>query len=54
MSQKYIGQWKGTSESGSFVLVNINQNDEVLTGRVSIHEGVNVENTPISFWTWSY
>ncbi len=54
MSQAYIGQWKGTSESGSFVLVNINQNDEVLTGRVSIHEGVTVEKTPVSFWTWSY
>ena len=54
MSQSYIGQWKGKSENGSFVLVNIAQDNDTLTGRVSIYEVAQVDDKSISFWTWSY
>ena len=51
---KFIGQWIGTSMSGSFTLVNIAQNDVNIFGRVSLFETVNLDGEPFSYWTWSY
>lgn len=54
MSSSYIGQWKGDSQAGSVVLVNIAQNDETLSGRISVYEAVQVNGDTIPYWTWSY
>lgn len=54
MNPSYIGQWKGDSQAGSVVLVNIAQNDEVLSGRISVYEAVQVDGNPITYWTWSF
>lgn len=54
MFNSYIGQWRGDSDMGSFVLVNIGGNDSLLKGRVSVHETRNIGGEPLSFWAWSY
>lgn len=54
MNNPFIGQWKGDSEAGSFVLVNIAQGDDALAGRVAIYEGIQIEGKIIQYWTWSY
>ena len=54
MDKSFIGQWQGTSEAGSFVLLNVTQENGKLSGRVSIYEGINIDGKPIPYWTWSY
>lgn len=51
---KFIGQWTGTSNSNSFVIVNIGQDNKNLTGRVSVHETAIIDKESVSYWTWSY
>ena len=54
MSRKFIGQWKGYSESGSFVIINIEPDIDSMFGRVSVFEQIEVEGKAISYWTWNY
>jgi len=49
-----VGQWRGTSDSGSICVVNIDQEGITLSGRVSVFETVFIEGEPFSFWNWSY
>ena len=51
---KFIGQWTGTSQSGSYALVNLTQNGNNIFGRVSLYEVITVDNEPIYYWIWSY
>jgi len=53
MSTSYTGQWKGESESGSFVLINVEQVNDHLIGRISVFESANLADDTVSFWTWS-
>lgn len=43
------GQWSGTSESGSIVIINLDHSNESLTGYVSVIEMV--EDKKIAFWS---
>ncbi len=54
MRTSLIGQWRGISESGSSVLVNINLLQNSLDGRVSVFETVLLDGQSMSYWTWSY
>lgn len=53
MSRKFIGQWKGNSDSGSFVLINIEPDIDSLFGRVSVFEQIEVDGKQVSYWTWN-
>lgn len=54
MNSSYVGQWKGTSLAGSFVLVNFTQNEEAISGRVSVYEATQIDGIEVPYWTWSY
>ena len=54
MESSFIGQWTGTSESGTFVLVNMAHEGNKVSGRVSIYEAVEIGKEIIPYWTWSY
>ena len=53
MSRRFIGQWKGYSESHSFVLINIEPDIDSLFGRVSVFEQILVDGNTVSYWTWN-
>lgn len=48
------GQWRGTSNSGSVCIVNIDQNGSEITGRVSVYESVFIDGKSLPIWSWSY
>lgn len=52
MNLNYRGQWVGTSKSGSYVIVNMDENQKVISGRLSEFEQVNIDGNPFSFWMW--
>lgn len=54
MESNFIGQWTGTSESGTFVLVNMAHEQDIVSGRVSTYEAVEINKEVIPYWTWSY
>lgn len=54
MISPLIGQWRGTSKSGSVCVVNIDQDRRAITGRVSVYEIVLIESEPLPLWSWSY
>jgi len=54
MKTKFKGQWTGTSQQGSFCVVNINDKHDGVDGRVCIYETVDLDSSPYSFWTMAY
>jgi hypothetical protein len=54
MTSPLIGQWRGTSKSGSVCIVNIDQDGLSISGRVSVFESVPIEGRPFPIWSWSY
>lgn len=54
MRNNFTGQWTGTSESGSFLLINLSQDGVNISGRVSLYESAPVNDMETSYWTWSY
>ena len=54
MSSSYLGQWSGNSDNGSIVLVNIDQQNGNLTGRVSILQSMHHAGGTLELWSWSY
>lgn len=50
----YSGQWTGTSDGGSFCVVNINDKGQSIDGRVSIYENAPLGESKIAIWTLSY
>ena len=53
MDNNLTGQWKGTSDGNSYVILNITQNQGGITGRVSLFETVQAGEEKQSYWTWS-
>lgn len=53
MGNVLTGQWKGKSNAGSFVLINITQVGSTVVGRVSVFESTGIKNGVASYWTWS-
>ena len=53
MNIKYRGQWIGSTKSGSYVIVNMDEDKGLISGRVSEFETVTVDGAPFSFWLWS-
>lgn len=55
MSDKnYRGQWIGTSDSGSYCVVNINDHGPSIDGRVSLFESAPLGNATVPIWTMAY
>lgn len=54
MRESFSGQWQGTSESGSFVLVNIDPAYGSYTGRISVCEKIPLDGDSLTYWIWSY
>jgi hypothetical protein len=54
MAESYKGQWIGTSEAGSYCVVNIDDKKGVINGRAAVLATVSCDNKPLSFWSWSY
>src|SRR5690606_7426647 len=55
MSEKnYRGQWIGTSDSGSYCIVNINDHGLSIDGRVSIFESTLLGGAHMPIWTMAY
>ncbi len=53
MGNEFTGQWKGKSDAGSFILINVTQSGSEIIGRVSVFESTAIENGVASYWTWS-
>lgn len=53
MNDIFRGQWTGRTDSGPEVIVNIDVNDDAISGRVSEFETVTIDGNPVSFWLWS-
>lgn len=54
MTNDFIGQWKGESKSGAFVLINFDQNDNNVTGRVSLYESFTINGISTPYYAWSF
>lgn len=53
MENEFTGQWKGKSESGSFVIINVTQSSTEIFGRVAVFESISVDDGISNYWTWS-
>ena len=53
MNLNYRGQWIGSTKSGSYVIVNIDESNDIISGRVSEFETIIFDGKPLSFWLWS-
>ncbi len=53
MTNRFQGQWTGTSTGGSYCVANIDQSDIELTARVSLFESVMFGGVKFPYWTWS-
>lgn len=56
MVGRFIGQWTGTSDSGSgsFIVANLGQVGSEITGRVALLESTNIDGKDCKFWVWSF
>jgi len=52
MDLNYRGQWIGSTTSGSCVIANMDENNDVISGRVSEFETVTIDGKLFSFWLW--
>lgn len=53
-NKNYRGQWIGTSDGGSYCIVNVNDHGPTIDGRVSIYESAPLGDNSIFIWTLSY
>ncbi|MCF2909212.1 FRG domain-containing protein [Pseudoalteromonas sp. DL2-H2.2] len=54
MTEKFTGQWFGTSSAGPAVLVNLAQEGFALTGRVSLFEEADIAGQNVTVCLWYY
>lgn len=53
MAKLFKGQWTGSTNSGSFVVINIHEKENNISGRVSELENIKLDDREYSFWVWS-
>jgi hypothetical protein len=53
MSKMVRGQWKGSTPRGSYVIANMNSENERLSGNVAIYESFQLKDAQVSLWFWS-
>ncbi len=53
MNTDFRGQWTGDTDFGTFVIANIDVQDNIISGRVSEFETATIDGKPVSFWLWS-
>ena len=54
MDSSYNGQWTGSTGSGAYCIVNINDNGATINGRVSLYEDAYSDPDSIPVWTMSF
>ena len=53
MNTDFRGQWTGETNFGTFVIANIDVQNNNISGRVSEFETATIDGKPVSFWLWS-
>ncbi len=53
MKNMFRGQWIGNTNSGTYVIANIDVENSNIKGRVSEFQTIELKGKPISFWLWS-
>lgn len=53
MIDSYVGQWRGDSDSGVHILVNIEQDGTTIFGKVSTFQTLMIDDADFQFWNWS-
>ena len=53
MIQLFRGQWTGYTSSNSFAVININEKENEIDGRISEFETITINENNYSFWLWS-
>ena len=53
MIQLFRGQWTGYTSSNSFAVININEKENEIDGRISEFETITINEDNYSFWLWS-
>jgi len=51
--QLFRGQWTGYTSSDSFAVININEKEDEIDGRISEFETIKINENTYSFWLWS-
>jgi len=51
--QLFRGQWTGYTSSNSFAVININEKENEIDGRISEFETITINENNYSFWLWS-
>jgi hypothetical protein len=54
MYRKYLGQWRGTSELGTYCIANIAWRRSRLQGTVGVYEAIEIEGKLEPYWATSY